>query len=145
MGTLSEAAVILSESDCDICLALRETLSLFVAGTPEDYMANVRQYETDPLVLDTASQLKSCADRKLTDEAVHSPGKAHCTVKPVVPEKTEPPDQYNSSSLDTSETPDSTGLNNHHVSIIPDNGLEDAAFGKELRDRGPKFWVFGEV
>ena len=31
-------------------------------------MANMRQYETDPLVLDTASQLKSCADRKLTDE-----------------------------------------------------------------------------
>ena len=39
----------------------------------------------------------------------------------------------------------SLSLNNHHVSIIPDNGLEDAAFGKELRDRGPKFWVFGEV
>ncbi|XP_036688332.1 major allergen I polypeptide chain 1-like [Balaenoptera musculus] len=54
--------------DCDICPALKETLSLFVAGTPEDYMANVRQYETDPLVLDTASQLKSCADRKLTEE-----------------------------------------------------------------------------
>ncbi|XP_059762105.1 major allergen I polypeptide chain 1-like [Balaenoptera ricei] len=65
---LCTALLPISGGNCDICPALKETLSLFVAGTPEDYMANVRQYETDPLVLDTASQLKSCADRKLTDE-----------------------------------------------------------------------------
>lgn len=65
---LSRESHLLCVSDCDVCPKLKETIALFVAGDYEDYMAKVRENNSNPFIQDSLQKLKICMDRTLTQE-----------------------------------------------------------------------------
>lgn len=54
--------------DCEICSAVKRNVDLFLTGTPDEYVEQVAQYNTQPEVLENARKLKNCADAKMTEE-----------------------------------------------------------------------------
>ncbi|XP_043292897.1 uncharacterized protein LOC122690799 isoform X2 [Cervus elaphus] len=54
--------------DCDICPAVREDVYLFVKGTPDEYIAKVKEYNTNSAIVANARRLKGRVDEKLTEE-----------------------------------------------------------------------------
>uniref|UniRef100_A0A8C6FGZ8 Uncharacterized protein n=1 Tax=Moschus moschiferus TaxID=68415 RepID=A0A8C6FGZ8_MOSMO len=55
-------------ADCDICPAVKEDVYLFVRGTPEEYIAKVKEYNTNSAIVANARRLKDRVDEKLTEE-----------------------------------------------------------------------------
>ncbi|XP_047649377.1 major allergen I polypeptide chain 1-like [Phacochoerus africanus] len=64
--------LLISEGNCDVCPKLKETIALFVAGDYEDYMAKVRENNSNPFIQDSLQKLKICMDRTLTQEDVQN-------------------------------------------------------------------------
>ena len=48
--------------------AVREDVYLFVRGTPEEYIAKVKEYNTNSAIVANARRLKDRVDEKLTEE-----------------------------------------------------------------------------
>jgi len=47
---------------------VREDVYLFVRGTPEEYIAKVKEYNTNSAIVANARRLKDRVDEKLTEE-----------------------------------------------------------------------------
>ena len=47
---------------------MREDVYLFVKGTPEEYIAKVKEYNTNSAIVANARRLKGRVDEKLTEE-----------------------------------------------------------------------------
>nr|XP_031527913.1 major allergen I polypeptide chain 1-like isoform X3 [Vicugna pacos] len=65
---LGAALLLILGGNCDICPAVKDDVNRFLVGTPEEYIATVRQYNSDSLIEANARKLKSCVDGKLTEE-----------------------------------------------------------------------------
>ncbi|KAK1330317.1 hypothetical protein QTO34_010505 [Cnephaeus nilssonii] len=55
-------------SDCDMCPAVKKDVNLFLTGSPDEYVAQVKKYQNNSLILANARKLKDCIDQKLTEE-----------------------------------------------------------------------------
>ncbi|XDA83247.1 hypothetical protein R6Z07F_013141 [Ovis aries] len=65
---LCAALLLIMGGNCDICPAVREDVYLFVRGTPEEYIAKVKEYNTNSAIVANARRLKDRVDEKLTEE-----------------------------------------------------------------------------
>uniref|UniRef100_G1QAY2 Major allergen I polypeptide chain 1-like n=1 Tax=Myotis lucifugus TaxID=59463 RepID=G1QAY2_MYOLU len=70
LALLWAASLLISSgiSDCDICPAVKKDVTIFLTGTPEEYVAQVEKYQNNSLILANARKLKDCIDQKLTEE-----------------------------------------------------------------------------
>nr|XP_021497967.1 major allergen I polypeptide chain 1-like [Meriones unguiculatus] len=66
---LGAALLLTSGGNCGICPLIEKDLELFLLGSSSDYMAFVKNYQHNGLVLDAAKVLKDCVDNQLTEEA----------------------------------------------------------------------------
>jgi len=53
-------------SDCKICSAVSDDVTLFLTGTTEEYVQEVAQYRNESIILENAKSLKECIDGKMT-------------------------------------------------------------------------------
>nr|XP_031314468.1 major allergen I polypeptide chain 1-like isoform X5 [Camelus dromedarius] len=65
---LGAALLLILGGNCDICPVMKDDVNRFLVGTPEEYIAIVRQYNSNSLIEANARKLKSCVDGKLTLE-----------------------------------------------------------------------------
>ncbi|CAI9161776.1 unnamed protein product [Rangifer tarandus platyrhynchus] len=65
---LCTALLLIAGGNCDISPAVREDVYLFVKGTPEEYIAKVKEYNTNSAIVANARRLKGRVDEKLTEE-----------------------------------------------------------------------------
>ncbi|XP_043753705.1 major allergen I polypeptide chain 1-like isoform X3 [Cervus elaphus] len=65
---LCTALLLIVGGNCDICPAVREDVYLFVKGTPDEYIAKVKEYNTNSAIVANARRLKGRVDEKLTEE-----------------------------------------------------------------------------
>ncbi|XP_055450939.1 major allergen I polypeptide chain 1-like [Psammomys obesus] len=66
---LGAALLLTSGGNCGICPLIEKDLELFLLGSSSDYMAFVKNYQHNDLVLDAAKGLKDCVCDQLTQEA----------------------------------------------------------------------------
>ncbi|ELK33454.1 Major allergen I polypeptide chain 1 [Myotis davidii] len=62
------ASLLISSGNCDICPPVKKDVTIFLTGTPEEYVAQVEKYQNNSLILANARKLKDCIDQKLTEE-----------------------------------------------------------------------------
>ncbi|XP_052512575.1 LOW QUALITY PROTEIN: major allergen I polypeptide chain 1-like [Budorcas taxicolor] len=65
---LCAALLLITGGNCDNCPAVREDVYLFVGGTPEEYIAKVKEYNTNSAIVANTRRLKDRVDEKLTEE-----------------------------------------------------------------------------
>ncbi|XP_044787890.2 major allergen I polypeptide chain 1-like [Bubalus bubalis] len=65
---LCAALLLIAGGNSDICPAVREDVYLFVRGTPEEYIAKVKEYNTNSAIVANARKLKDRVNEKLTEE-----------------------------------------------------------------------------
>ncbi|XP_045842701.1 uncharacterized protein LOC123930524 [Meles meles] len=65
---LCAALLLTSGGDCNICSSVEHDVTLFITGTPDEYVQQVAQYQNDSAILENARSLKECVDAKFTEE-----------------------------------------------------------------------------
>lgn len=54
--------------DCKICSSVKHDVTLFIKGTPDEYVQQVAQYRNETIILENARSLKECVDAKFTED-----------------------------------------------------------------------------
>ncbi|GAB5582197.1 major allergen I polypeptide chain 1 precursor [Prionailurus iriomotensis] len=67
-AALPPCPTVAATADCEICPAVKRDVDLFLTGTPDEYVEQVAQYNTESEVLENARILKNCVDAKMTEE-----------------------------------------------------------------------------
>ncbi|XP_006171755.1 major allergen I polypeptide chain 1-like [Tupaia chinensis] len=67
---LSAAVLVLIPSgNCDkMCSPVIKDVNLFLMGSPDEYINNLKNYNLNPIMLSLSRKLKECVDGKLTEE-----------------------------------------------------------------------------
>ncbi|XP_027998850.2 major allergen I polypeptide chain 1-like [Eptesicus fuscus] len=68
LALLWAASLLISSANCDMCPAVKKDVNLFLTGSPDEYVAQVKKYQNNSLILANARKLKDCIDQKLTAE-----------------------------------------------------------------------------
>ncbi|XP_036297092.1 major allergen I polypeptide chain 1 isoform X1 [Pipistrellus kuhlii] len=68
LALLWAASLLISSGNCGICPAVKKDVYIFLTGSPDEYVAQVKKYQNDSLILANARKLKNCIDQKLTEE-----------------------------------------------------------------------------
>ncbi|XP_044116374.1 major allergen I polypeptide chain 1-like [Neovison vison] len=65
---LCAALLLISGGDCKICSSVKHDVTLFIKGTPDEYVQQVAQYRNETIILENARSLKECVDAKFTED-----------------------------------------------------------------------------
>ncbi|XP_051017766.1 major allergen I polypeptide chain 1-like [Acomys russatus] len=65
---LGAALLLTSGGDCDVCPDIAKEAHLFLNGNVSDFVNFIKQYNSHPLLLKVAKELKTCVNNKLTED-----------------------------------------------------------------------------